>query len=78
MITHNLWIVIFLLLLYLTITEESISITFYYIMRIIRFNYEKQKWWLLHNPRNPIVKYLIWRRSYKLVKEIKKQMEENQ
>lgn len=78
MITHNLWIVVFLLALYLIITEESISITFYYIMRIIRFNYEKQKWWLLHNPRNPIVKYFMWRRSYKLAKEIRKQLEENQ
>lgn len=78
MIAHNLWIVVFLLALYLIITEESIAIAFYYAMRIVRFNYEKQKWWLLHNPRNPIVKYFMWRRSYKLAKEIKKQMEENQ
>lgn len=78
MIAHNLWIVVFLLALYLIITDESIAISFYYVMKIIRFNYEKQKWWLLHNPRNPIVKYLMGRRSYKLAKEIKKQMEENQ
>lgn len=78
MITHNLWIVVFLLALYLIITEESISISFYYTMRIIRFNYEKKKWWLLHNPRNPIVKYFMWRKSYKLAKEIRKQLEENQ
>lgn len=78
MITHNLWIVVFLLALYLIITEESISIAFYYAIRIIRFNYEKKKWWLLHNPRNPIVKYFMWRRSYKLAKEIRKQLEENQ
>jgi hypothetical protein len=78
MIAHNLWIVVFLLALYLIITDESIAISFYYVMRIIRFNYEKQKWWLLHNPRNPIVKYLMWRRSYKLAKEIRKQMGENQ
>ena len=78
MITHNLWIVVFLLALYLIITDESIAIAFYYVIKIVRFNYEKQKWWLLHNPRNPIVKYFMWRRSYKLAKEIKKQMEENQ
>lgn len=78
MIAHNLWIVVFLLALYLIITDESIAIAFYYVMRIVKFNYEKQKWWLLHNPRNPIVKYFMWRRSYKLAKEIKKQMEENQ
>jgi hypothetical protein len=78
MIAHNLWIVVFLLALYLIITDESIAIAFYYAIKIVRFNYEKQKWWLLHNPRNPIVKYFMWRRSYKLAKEIKKQMEENQ
>jgi len=62
MIAHNLWIVVFLLALYLIITDESIAIAFYYVIKIVRFNYEKQKWWLLHNPRNPIVKYFMWRR----------------
>jgi hypothetical protein len=38
-------------------------------------NYEKQKWWLLNNPRNPIVKYLMWRRAYKLAKELQRELE---
>lgn len=78
MISYNLWLIVFLLVLYLIIVDESISITFYYVMKIFKFNYEKKKWWLLHNPRNPIVKYLMWRKSYKLAKEIRKQIEENQ
>ena len=36
---------------------------------------EKVKWWILHNPANPIVKYLMWRRAYKLAKELQEELE---
>jgi hypothetical protein len=33
---------------------------------------KKTKWWIFHNPANPIVKYIMWRRAMKLAKEIEK------
>lgn len=40
------------------------------LTQLARVQYEKTKWWILHNPANPVVKYLIWRRSMKLAKEL--------
>jgi hypothetical protein len=41
---------------------------------LLRFQYEKTKWWILHNPANPVVKYIMWRRAMKLAKEIEKSL----
>jgi hypothetical protein len=62
---------------YLIVTDNSVAAAFYYVVKLIKFEYEKRKWWLLNNPRNPIVKYLIWRRSYKLAKELHRELESN-
>jgi hypothetical protein len=47
------------------------------LTQLIRFKYEKIKWWILHNPRNPIVKYLMWKRAMKLAKELQQEFESN-
>jgi hypothetical protein len=59
---------------YFIATDESVAAAFYYLTRLIKVYYEKQKWWLLNNPRNPVVKYLMWRRSMKLAKELMDEM----
>lgn len=68
---------IFAVVAYLIVTDDSVAAAFYFIMKLIKVEYEKRKWWLLNNPRNPIVKYMIWRRSYKLAKELQRELESN-
>lgn len=77
MTSYYFWLVLFGFAGYLIITDESIAAAFYYVMKLIRFQYEKQKWWFLHNPRNPIVKYLMWRRSMKMAEEMMKELEKH-
>jgi hypothetical protein len=37
--------------------------------------YKRQtKWWLLYNPRNPIVKWLMWRNALRMAKELEKEL----
>jgi uncharacterized membrane protein YpjA len=60
---------------YLIVTDDSVAAAFYFVMKLIRVEYEKRKWWLLNNPRNPIVKYLMWRRALKLAKEIENEIQ---
>jgi len=48
------------------------------LTQLARVQYEKVKWWALHNPANPLIKYLIWRRSMKLAKELQKELAQNQ
>ena len=77
MTSYYIWLTVFGVVMYFIVTDESIAAAFYYITKLVKSNYEKQKWWLLHNPRNPVVKYLMWRRSMKLAKELQKYFDEN-
>lgn len=55
---------------YLIIVDQSVAKLFVYASSLLKYQYEKVKWWMLNNPSNPVVKYLIWRRSLKLAKEL--------
>ena len=58
---------------YLILTDDSVAYAFTLVSKLIKFQYEKQKWWLLNNPANPVVKYLMWRRSLRIAKELEKE-----
>lgn len=73
--SYYLWFVVFAFVAYLVITDNSVASAFFYVTKLIKLNFDKQKWWILNNPRNPIVKYLMWRRAYKLAKELQKEIE---
>jgi len=66
--------IVFAFVAYLIAVDDSVAAAVNFISRLARFEYEKRKWWLLNNPRNPIVKYLMWRRSYKLAKELQQEL----
>jgi len=74
MTAYYFWFGIFIFVAYLIATDDSVAYAVTLVSKIIKFEYEKQKWWLLHNPRNPIVKYLMWRRALRLVKELEKEL----
>jgi hypothetical protein len=58
---------------YLILTDESVAYAFALVSKLIKFQYEKQKWWLLNNPRNIIVKWFMWRRALRIAKELEKE-----
>lgn len=70
-----IYLLIFACIAYLIITDESISRAVVLLSYWIKFQYEKTKWMILNDPRNPIVRHLMWRRAYKLAKEIQDEME---
>ena len=70
MTAQYLWLVVFSFALYFIITDESIAAAFYYAIRLAKAYIQRQWWWFTHNPRNPVVKYLIYRRSLKLAQEM--------
>jgi len=74
--TYYGWFIVFAVVAYFIATDDSVSAAFYYLTRLIKVYYEKQKWWLLNNPRNPVVKYLMWRRALKLAKELEKEFKQ--
>ena len=77
MTSYYVWFVLFAIVAYLIVTDNSIARAFYLITQLIKMQYEKIKWWILHDPSNPIVKYLIWRRSMKIAKELQDEFNKN-
>lgn len=71
-----IYLTIFFCIAYLIITDQSIAKAFYMLTQLARVQYEKVKWWAVHNPANPIIKYLMWRRSMKLAKELMDELAE--
>jgi hypothetical protein len=68
--TQLTWFALFAVVMYFIATDESIAAAFYYVTRLAKAYTQRQWWWLLHNPRNPVVKYMMWRRSEKLAQEL--------
>ena len=77
MTAQTVWLLIFFCVGYLVITDNSIARALYMLTQLAKVQYEKTKWWVLHNPANPIVKYLMWRRAMKLAKELEEEFNKN-
>jgi len=70
-----LYLLIFFCIAYLIATDENVAGLVSYSSHLLRLHYEKTKWIILNDPRNPIVRWNIEQRSYKLAKEIQDEME---
>ena len=64
------WFALFAVALYFIVSDESIAAAFYYVTRIASTYIRRKWWWITHNPRNPVVKYLIYRQSLKMAEKI--------
>jgi len=64
--SYMLFFGIFAVVAYFILTDESAAAFFYYTVKLAKVYFRRQIWWLTNNPRNPVVKYLIYRRSLKL------------
>ena len=72
---QSLWLVLFCFGLYFIVTDNSIAQAFDYAIKIIKNKFSIKLWWLMNNPKNPIVKYLMWRRSMKMAEELQQELE---
>jgi hypothetical protein len=72
--SQYLWLMVFASALYFISTDESVAAAFYYVTRLAKAYIQRQWWWFSHNPRNPVVKYLIYRRSLKLAEDMMAQI----
>ena len=65
------WFALFGIILYVIAVDENVAKAVDYVITLTKNNFRKQWWWLTNDPRNPVVKYLMWRRSMKLAKELR-------
>jgi hypothetical protein len=78
MTAYYFWFGIFIFVAYLVATDDSVAYAVTLVSKIVRFQYEKQKWLLLHNPRNPIVKYLMYRNSLRMAEKLMNEFAEKE
>jgi hypothetical protein len=71
---YYIWFVIFFCIGYLIVTDNSIATLFVLLTKLVEVEYRKVKWWVTNNPKNPIVRYLMWRRSLQLAKELQEEL----
>jgi len=73
--TYYAWVAIFAIIAYVIVSDKNVADAFVYIFDIVKNKIAGQIWWLKNNPRNPIVKYLMWRRSNQLAKELMNELQ---
>jgi hypothetical protein len=78
MTAYYFWFGIFIFVFYLVATDDSVAYAVTLVSKIVRFQYEKSKWWLLYNPRNPIVKWMMYRKSMQMAEELMKEFAEKE
>ena len=73
MSSYYFWFGIFIFVFYLVATDDSVAYAVVLVSKIVRVRYERTKWWLLHNPRNSIVKWLMWKNALRIAKELERE-----
>ena len=61
---------VFAVVAFVILTDERAAAAFVYVFKLANTEIKRHWWWLTNNPRNPVVKYLIYRRSLRLAKEL--------
>tara|TARA_A100001035_G_scaffold171699_1_gene136242 strand:+ start:206 stop:451 length:246 start_codon:yes stop_codon:yes gene_type:complete len=67
----------FAVVAYFIVIDESVAAAFVYALKLVSTNIRRHWWWLLNNPKNPVVKYFIHRRSMRLAKELVEEINKN-
>ena len=68
--SHIVLFGLFAVVAYVIVTDERVAAAFLYVSKLANTQIRRHWWWLINNPRNPVVKYLIYRRSLRLAKEL--------
>jgi|TARA_B100000035_G_scaffold56405_1_gene44716 hypothetical protein len=67
----------FAVVAYFILTDENVAAAFVYVLKLVSTNIRRHWWWLLNNPKNPVVKYFIYRHSMHLAKELVEEINKN-
>tara|TARA_A100001035_G_scaffold204978_1_gene165075 strand:+ start:69 stop:311 length:243 start_codon:yes stop_codon:yes gene_type:complete len=68
--SHIILLGMFAVVAYIIVTDERVAAAFLYGIKLANTEIKRHWWWLTNNPRNPVVKYIVYRRSLRLAKEL--------
>ena len=61
---------VFGVILYVIVTDANVAKAFDYVLKLVKAQISHKIWWLKHDPANPVVKYMIYRKNLKLAEEL--------
>ena len=67
---HLILFALFAVVAYVIVTDDRAAAAFVYVSKLANTQIKRHWWWLTNNPRNPVVKYMIYRRSLRIAKEL--------
>ena len=68
--SHIILLGMFAVVAYIIVTDDRAAAAFVYVSKLANTEIKRHWWWLTNNPRNPVVKYMIYRRSLRIAKEL--------
>ena len=68
--SHIILLGMFAVVAYIIVTDDRAAAAFVYVSKLANTQIKRHWWWLTNNPRNPVVKYMIYRRSLRIAKEL--------
>jgi hypothetical protein len=71
-----IYLILFAFAAYLICTDQSVARAFLFVLDLIRFQYEKYRWIVIHHPSTPWARYSMHRRSMKLAEELMKELQD--
>ena len=75
--SHIILFGFFAVVAYFILTDENVTAAFVYAFKLANTEIRRYWWWLTNNPRNPVVKYMIYRRSLRIAKELTVEINKN-
>jgi 5-bromo-4-chloroindolyl phosphate hydrolysis protein len=70
---QNIIFTIFFIILAMIIIDENVGIYIIIKLKTVKLNFERIIWMIRFHPNNPIGRWLLTRRSYKLAKELQEE-----
>lgn len=67
---------IFTIIVVMMIVDPNVGLYINLLSKNASIQFRKFKWIMLNNPDNPIVRWMIWRRSYRMAEQLRKEMED--
>ena len=68
--SHIVLFGLFAVVAFVIVTDENVAAAFVFVFKLANTEIKRHWWWLTNNPKNPVVKYMIYRRSLRLAKEL--------
>ena len=68
--SHIVLLGMFAVVAYIIVTDGRAAAVFLYVSKLANTEIKRHWWWLTNNPKNPVVKYMIYRRSLRIAKEL--------